>query len=177
MKTSKRLGQERATRLSRKDRSVAVYSVSSDYQYRPKLQSPLYPRTRTTLLKTGQRCQLWQHGPRHLWTWEKHSGGGCQKISPSRSTSIAEGEPIRSQLSCRHPSNHLAVRERLKMSAHRMPTSLTSRSTAMPSALCHLSRRCHRCARIMTGQGVYQSRSQGRQGYITTHWTPQKRLL
>lgn len=154
---------------------MAVYSVSSGSQCRSKLLRPNRPRRR--LLRISLQCQLWLHGPRHSRTREKHSGGECQKTRPSRRTSPAEGEPILSQLSSHHPSNHLAAREPPMMSAYRRRTTLTSKSISIPSTSRHRSHRCHRCVRIMTEQGVSQSKFQGRQGYIIIRWTLQTSLL
>lgn len=161
--------------LLRRDRSAGVYSVSSAYLRQPKLQILLCPRRQ--IPRIARRCQLWLHGPRHPQTSVKHNGGDCQKIRPSRNTSLVEKGPTPSQLSCRHASYHPTAREPSGVPFHQVLAALTFRSTMTRQTLCHLSLRCHRCVRIMTDQGAFRSRFQGRLGYIIIHWTLQTFLL
>jgi hypothetical protein len=152
----------------RRDKSAAVYSVSLVYQHPPKLKYLLCRRSRTSLTRIGRQCQLWLHGPRHPLTRVQHSGGECQKISPSHSTSLAEEGPTLSRLSCHHPSYRPTVQEPRRIATRRIQTTPTSRKTATILALCRSSRHCRRCVRTMTGQGVFQSRFRERQGYTIT---------
>ena len=163
--------------LLQRGRSGAAYSVSSDYRYPPKLQSLLRPSSRISVCRTGRRRLPQRRGPRLPRTWQKHNGGVCQKTRQSRSTSLAEREPVLSQLSCRHPSCHRTLGGAPGSSMHQIPMVPTFRirSTTMLSALCHLSRRCHRCVRIMTDRGAFRSRFQGHQESTITHWTLQTR--